>query len=53
MLTPGKVRELTEREWLCDNSAFTAATGWRPRTELARGLRLTWNEHTARNEPTD
>lgn len=44
MLTPGKVRELTEREWLCDNSAFTAATGWRPETDLARGLRLTWNE---------
>lgn len=46
MLTPGKVRELTEPEWLCDNSAFTAATGWRPQTDLARGLRLTWNEPT-------
>ncbi len=41
MLTPGKVRELTEPDWLCDNTAFTAATGWRPRIDLARGLRLT------------
>lgn len=41
MLTPGKVRELTEAEWLCDNSAFTAATAWRPRVDLASGLRLT------------
>lgn len=41
MLTPGKVRELTQPDWLCDNSAFTAATGWRPQTSLAEGLRLT------------
>ncbi|MDT8322255.1 MAG: hypothetical protein RQ826_17195, partial [Xanthomonadales bacterium] len=38
MLTPGKVRELTEAAWLCDNGAFTAATGWRPRIDLAAGL---------------
>jgi nucleoside-diphosphate-sugar epimerase len=44
MLTPGKVRELTEADWLCDNSAFTATTGWRPQTDLARGLRLTFGE---------
>ena len=27
MLTPGKVRELSEAYWLCDNRTFSAATG--------------------------
>lgn len=40
MFTPGKVRELTQRDWLCDNSAFEQATGWAPRTLLSRGIRL-------------
>jgi nucleoside-diphosphate-sugar epimerase len=39
MLTPGKVRELTQETWLCDNSALTKATGWIPTTDLAAGLR--------------
>jgi 2-alkyl-3-oxoalkanoate reductase len=38
MLTPGKVRELTAAEWLCDNAPFAAATAWRPRIDLATGL---------------
>ena len=38
MLTPGKVRELTQRDWLCDNTAFVQATGWHPRWDLAGGL---------------
>ena len=37
MLTPGKVRELVQAEWLCDNGAFTRATGWKPRMDLKRG----------------
>ena len=37
MLTPGKVRELVQAEWLCDNGAFTRATGWKPRLDLKRG----------------
>jgi nucleoside-diphosphate-sugar epimerase len=37
MLSPGKVRELTQPEWLCDNSAFTDATGWRPLLDLRQG----------------
>jgi len=37
MLSPGKVRELVQPEWLCDNTAFTRATGWRPRLNLQRG----------------
>lgn len=40
MLTPGKVRELTQPHWLCDNTAFVQATGWQPRTGLACGVRL-------------
>jgi nucleoside-diphosphate-sugar epimerase len=40
MLTPGKVRELTQACWLCDNTAFTRVTGWQPQTDLASGMRL-------------
>ena len=37
MLTPGKVRELTQAEWLCDNRGFMDATGWKPRLDLKQG----------------
>jgi len=37
MLSPGKVRELVQPDWLCDNTAFTRATGWQPRLNLQRG----------------
>jgi len=37
MLSPGKVRELVQPEWLCDNTAFTRATGWQPSLNLQRG----------------
>ena len=37
MLTPGKVRELVQAEWLCDNGTFSRATGWKPRMDLKRG----------------
>lgn len=37
MLTPGKVRELRQPRWLCDNSAFSRATGWQPLIGLERG----------------
>ncbi len=37
MLTPGKARELHEANWLCDNRAFTHATGWRPEIDLEHG----------------
>lgn len=40
MLSPGKVRELQQGAWLCDNSAFTDATDWRPEVDLERGARL-------------
>jgi len=38
MLTPGKVNELTQKQWLGDNSEFTKATGWKPRIGLEAGL---------------
>ena len=38
MLTPGKVQELTQEQWLGDNSEFTKATGWQPRIRLEAGL---------------
>jgi hypothetical protein len=37
MLTPGKVMELVQQDWLGDNSEFTAATGWQPVLDLQRG----------------
>ena len=42
MLTPGKVRELCEPEWLCNNQPLTHATGWTPSVGLARGLERTF-----------
>ena len=41
MLTPGKVRELCEPYWLCNNHALTAATGWAPHIQLREGARDT------------
>jgi len=37
MLTPGKVQELIQPDWLGDNSDFIAATGWQPQIDLANG----------------
>ena len=41
MLTPGKVRELQHPDWVCDNAALSAATGWTPRIGLDAGLSRT------------
>ncbi|HEY6131584.1 MAG TPA: NAD-dependent epimerase/dehydratase family protein [Halioglobus sp.] len=38
MLTPPKLRELRHTDWVADNDAITAATGWTPRLELREGL---------------
>ena len=38
LLTPGKVREITHPDWLCDSHAFALATGWRPTIGLEPGL---------------
>jgi nucleoside-diphosphate-sugar epimerase len=41
MVTPGKVRELSNPDWVCDNRALTAATGWAPRIGVDEGIRRT------------
>jgi len=38
MLTPGKARELTQADWVCNNSDLSVATGWAPEIELEQGL---------------
>ena len=38
MLTPPKLRELRHEDWVVDNGAITAATGWVPRLGLRDGL---------------
>lgn len=38
MLTPPKLRELRHEDWVVDNRAITAATGWTPRIGLQAGL---------------
>jgi nucleoside-diphosphate-sugar epimerase len=42
MLSPGKARELTQTDWLCDNTAFIQATGWQPQVGLPSGIRLSF-----------
>ncbi|NLZ17906.1 MAG: NAD-dependent epimerase/dehydratase family protein [Desulfobulbaceae bacterium] len=41
MLTPWKVQELLHNDWVADNAALEAATGWRPTVSLAAGIRQT------------
>ncbi|MEQ8231431.1 MAG: NAD(P)H-binding protein [Gammaproteobacteria bacterium] len=43
MLTPGKVHELCEPYWLCNNLALTAATNWSPQIQLHDGVRDTFS----------
>ncbi len=38
MLTPPKLRELRHDDWVVDNGAITAATGWTPEMGLREGL---------------
>jgi len=39
MLTPGKVQELTQPDWLChDNQQFYIDSGWEPAYDLKRGV---------------
>ncbi|MCU0590496.1 MAG: NAD-dependent epimerase/dehydratase family protein [Desulfobacterales bacterium] len=41
MLTPGKVRELTHPDWVCNDTELRRATGWSPRFLLEAGMRQT------------
>lgn len=38
MLTPGKARELTQTDWVCNNTALNQATGWSPEIDLRQGV---------------
>ena len=41
MLTPGKVQELIQPDWLCtDNERFTDATAWVPHFDLKQGVQM-------------
>jgi nucleoside-diphosphate-sugar epimerase len=40
MLTPGKARELTQTDWLCNNMALSTAIGWSPQITLETGTRM-------------
>jgi len=44
MLTPGKTRELTQTDWLCDNKPFSQATCWQPQTDLIEGMVLSLDQ---------
>jgi nucleoside-diphosphate-sugar epimerase len=41
MLTPGKVRELTHADWVCDDAPLRTASGWSPRVLLGEGMQRT------------
>ena len=41
MLTPGKVRELYHRDWVCDPSPIMARTAWQPAVPLGQGFAST------------
>jgi nucleoside-diphosphate-sugar epimerase len=47
MLTPGKVREITHADWVCDGSALTRDTGWRPLVGFEHGLADTLGKPSA------
>ena len=46
MLTPGKVRELVQPQWLCDNSAFSDVSGWQPGLDLRQGTQQLFKPKT-------
>ena len=50
MLSPGKVRELRHPDWVADNAALSAATGWVPQIQLAEGLRGLWGKTAPKPE---
>ena len=47
MLTPGKVREITHPDWLCDSHDFALATGWRAAVGLEAGLARAYGRQDA------
>ncbi|HLF79832.1 MAG TPA: NAD-dependent epimerase/dehydratase family protein [Dehalococcoidia bacterium] len=37
-LNPDQIRQMSQRYWVCDNTAITRDTGWKPRIEIDEGL---------------
>ncbi|HEY6600097.1 MAG TPA: NAD-dependent epimerase/dehydratase family protein [Pseudomonadales bacterium] len=42
MLTPGKVRELFHRDWVCRTQQIRSALAWQPEVQFAEGLKRTF-----------
>jgi nucleoside-diphosphate-sugar epimerase len=47
MLTPGKVREITHSDWLCDSHDFASVAGWRAAVRLDEGLARGYGRKTS------
>lgn len=52
MLTPGKLRELTHPDWVCDSGDFERATGWAPQVGFEQGLARTMGRPCQPARPT-
>jgi nucleoside-diphosphate-sugar epimerase len=52
MLTPGKARELTQADWVCNNKALSEASGWRPKIDLQNGVHSLFARPGNRQEKT-
>jgi nucleoside-diphosphate-sugar epimerase len=50
MLTPGKVRELCQPCWLCDNAPFSRITGWSAAIDLRAGAKQLFEPAAAARE---
>lgn len=47
MLTPGKLREITHPDWLCDSSDFASTMDWRAAVRLEEGLARGYGSRTS------
>lgn len=47
MLTPGKVREITHPDWVCDNESFCREFAWQPEFRLEHGLKVIFGRNEA------
>jgi nucleoside-diphosphate-sugar epimerase len=42
MLTPDKVREMSQQAWVCSSEELQRDLGWKPRIQIEEGARLTY-----------
>ncbi|MBT8052688.1 MAG: NAD-dependent epimerase/dehydratase family protein [Xanthomonadales bacterium] len=47
MLTPGKARELTQDDWVCNNRKLTEDTGWLPKITLKDGVKALFQNNSS------